>query len=171
MDLEHNVDAVLVQLDDLGLHRGGEAAAAGIGVQDALAVGLDLLGGEDRALAQLHLGVQVGVAELAVAFIGHAVDQRILGHLHDDIAGFPADPNVAEQAGRIKRLQAAVLAVGVVGVTGLQQHVAADRVGLDPLVAAHLDALHRAFRRGWACGWQLARALLGGSLRRQQGRR
>ena len=41
VDLEHEIDAVLVELDDLGLDRGGEAAAAAIEVEDALDVGLD----------------------------------------------------------------------------------------------------------------------------------
>jgi hypothetical protein len=38
VDLEHDIDAVLAQLDHLRLHRGAEPAALGVGVQDLLPV-------------------------------------------------------------------------------------------------------------------------------------
>ena len=41
VDLEHEIHAVLLELDDLGLDGGGEAALAAIDVEDALHVGLD----------------------------------------------------------------------------------------------------------------------------------
>ena len=40
VDLEHHVDAVLVEPDDLRLDGRGEAAALGVEVEDALPVGL-----------------------------------------------------------------------------------------------------------------------------------
>ena len=50
-DLEHEVHAVAVQLDDLGLHRGGEPALPAIDVEDALHVGLRAGAGEHASAA------------------------------------------------------------------------------------------------------------------------
>ena len=40
VDLEHEVHAILLELDDLGLDGGREAALAAVDVEDALHVGL-----------------------------------------------------------------------------------------------------------------------------------
>ena len=52
-----------------------------------------------------------------------------------------------EQAGGEQAFQAAVDAVGVERVAGLDQHVGEDRVLLDALVALDPDGRDRAFRR------------------------
>ena len=52
-DLEGDVDAVLRQLDDLGLDGRREAAVAVIDLQQALHVGLDAAAGEHHARTQL----------------------------------------------------------------------------------------------------------------------
>ena len=146
LDLVDHVDAVLVLLDQLRLDAGGEAAAAGIEFLDALAVGLHRLRREDRAAAHLHLAAQHVVGDLAVALEGHPIDDRVLLHLDDHAAALAADLHVAEQAGGEQRLQAAVEPVGIEGVARLQQHVGADGIGLDPLVAADVDRLNGALR-------------------------
>ena len=55
-DLEDDVDAVLVELDDLGLDRGGEAALAAIELDDPGDVGAGLGAGEDLPRREPDLG-------------------------------------------------------------------------------------------------------------------
>ncbi len=55
VDLEHQVDALLRQLDHLGRHGRRNAARAAIQLDDALDVGLHLGAGEDAARAHGHL--------------------------------------------------------------------------------------------------------------------
>ena len=55
VDLEHHVDAVLAEPDDLGLHRRGVVAAPWHRVEDALPVRLRQRRREHRARAQLQL--------------------------------------------------------------------------------------------------------------------
>ena len=58
VDLKHQIDAVLVELDDLGLDGGGEAAVAAVKVDDALDVVLDAGAGVDDARPELQFGRQ-----------------------------------------------------------------------------------------------------------------
>ena len=83
VDLEDDVDAVLVEADDLRLDASHRSGRAGIEIQDALPVGLRQRRGEDGARAQLQLGPQLLVGDLVVALEGDPVDDRVLDHLHD----------------------------------------------------------------------------------------
>ena len=56
VDLEHDVDAVLVELDDLGLDARREAALPAIQLEDPLDVGAGRGAGEDLARRKLDLG-------------------------------------------------------------------------------------------------------------------
>jgi hypothetical protein len=64
VDLEDQIDAVLRQLDDLGLDRRGEPFVTPIEVEDALHIGLHPGAGVDDARAQLDFAVKVLVTEL-----------------------------------------------------------------------------------------------------------
>src|SRR5262249_30059749 len=55
IDLEHQIDPVLCELDHLGINRRGEAAVAPIEIKDALHIPLHLGSGEDRARLELYL--------------------------------------------------------------------------------------------------------------------
>ena len=55
VDFEHDVDAVLVELDDLGLDARGEAALAAIKLEDPVDVGARGRAGEDLARRELDL--------------------------------------------------------------------------------------------------------------------
>ena len=56
VDFEHDVDAVLVELDDLRLDARGEAALAAIELEDPVDVGANRRAGEDLARRELDLG-------------------------------------------------------------------------------------------------------------------
>ena len=87
VDLEHDIDAVLVELDDLGLDAGGEAALAAIQLEDPVDVGADRGAGEDLARRKLDLGQDLVVLEALVALEDDAVDDRVFADRDDQVAG------------------------------------------------------------------------------------
>ena len=105
-DFEHQVDAVLVELDDLGLDRGGEAPAALVQFDDPVDVAANLGAGEDLARGKPDLGLDLVVLDALVAFKDDAVDDRIFLDLDDQLAGVGAgDDDVGEQLGRVEILE------------------------------------------------------------------
>jgi hypothetical protein len=84
VDLEDDVDAILLERDDLGFDGGGEAAVAPVEIKDALDVALHLGARIDDARLQLHFLLQRIVAELVIALEGDAVDDRILDDPDDE---------------------------------------------------------------------------------------
>ena len=155
-DLEHQVDAVLLQLDDLRLDGGGEAAVAAIQFEDALDVVLDLGAGVDHARPQLRLGLHLLVLEALVTLEGDAVDDGVLDDPHDQIGSVPADGDVGEQAGVEQGLQRLVHALGVVDVALGDGHVGLDSLDLDALRPLDDDLAYasRFLREGRQCGGQ-----------------
>ena len=118
-DLEHQVDAVLVELDDLGFDRGGEAALALVQFDDPVDVGADLRTGEDLARGKPDLGLDLVVLDPLVALQHDAVDDRIFAHLDDDRAGVGAEElDVGEQFGRVEILQRRIERLGGIGLAG-----------------------------------------------------
>ena len=87
VDLEHDVDAVLVELDDLGLDARGEAALAAIQLEDPVDVGARRRAGEDLPRRELDLRRDLVVLEALVALEDDAVDDRIFAHVDDQVAG------------------------------------------------------------------------------------
>ena len=83
VDLEHDIHAIVVELDDLGLDGGGKPALAAVDVEDALHVRLRLGTREDRARLELHLVDQRRLVDLPVALESHLVDDRVLDHRDD----------------------------------------------------------------------------------------
>ena len=81
IDLEDDVDPVLVELDDLGLDLGGEAALAAIELDDPGDVGARLGAGEDLPRREPDLRADLVVLDALVALEDDAVDHRILAHL------------------------------------------------------------------------------------------
>ena len=150
VDLEDEVDAALVELDDLGVDRRVVAAAAAIDGQDAFDVGLHARAREDLARLRLHLVAQLVVLDLAVTLEGDAVDDRVLGDLHDQGRALHVDHDVGEKAGREQRLQRAVGRRRIVGLAFLELEIGADRLGFGADVALDLDGGDRSTR--WCAG-------------------
>jgi len=139
VDLEHEIDTVLLERDDLRIDRGGKAAVAAVDVEDAFDVALHLGARVDDARLELNLGVERLVAELVVALEGDAVDDRVLHHPDDEHVAFAAQRDVGKKPGGEQALQRAVDAIGVEWVARLDQHVGAHRLGLDALRALDAD--------------------------------
>src|SRR6185295_6721261 len=117
VDLEHHVDAVLVELDDLRLDAGGIAALAAVELDDPGDIGAGPRAGEDLARRQPDFRRDLVVLDAAVALEDDAVDDRILADLDDEVAGVGAgDDDVGEQFGHVevpKRLVEPLLVVGL----------------------------------------------------------
>ena len=114
-DFEHEVDAILLELDDLRLDAGGKEALPAIDVENALHVGLGLGAREHRSRLELDLAGQRRRIDLAVAFEGDLVDDRVFLDRHDDGRTLVVDRNVGEEAGRKQRLDRGVDFGGTVG--------------------------------------------------------
>ena len=103
VDLEHHVDAILVELDDLRLDAGGVAALAAVELDDPGDVGA---GACERVKiwrgASLISGVILSSLMRSIALENDAVDDRILADLDHQIAGIGAgDGDVGEQIGGV----------------------------------------------------------------------
>ena len=185
-NLEHEVDAVLAQLDRLRLDGGGEPALTLVEFDDAGDVRADLRTREDLARGKLDFGNDLVVLEALVTFQNDAVDHRVLDHVDHHVAIFVRDRIAFEKLGRCKILERLVSRGGGVDVAGAHPHVAEDRIGLEPLDAANRDradavalrigrsVLPRIVRRRGGVGRLLRHCRLGQSCERgarQQGER
>ncbi len=163
INLEHHVDPVLVELDDLGLDPRREAALPAIQFENSLDVRADRRAGEDLTRGKLDLGQDLVVLEPLVPLEDDAVDDRILADLDDEVAGArPGDRHVREQLGRVEILERLVERPGGVGLARGEIGIGADRLRLEPLVAAHRDRADRTRRRSGCFG--RGRRRLGGGL-------
>src|SRR5262249_55013255 len=111
VDLEHEINAVVGQLDDLGIDANIVAAGSSIDFENALNVGLDDGARECAARLRLDLLGELIVLEPAIAFESNAVDHRRFDDRHDDLAAGAPDLHVLEQAG---------IDQGLVGVVDLE---------------------------------------------------
>src|SRR5262249_26568407 len=98
VDLEHEVYAIVLKLDDLGIDRRGKPSLAAIKIENALNVGLDTRPGVDRALLELHLALERRLVDLVVALERDNVDDRIFDDGHNRGSTLTLDTNVGEQA-------------------------------------------------------------------------
>ena len=96
VDLEHQIDAVVRQLDDLRLDGHVEAAAAVIDFDDALHVGLHGRLRQRAARLRLHFGFELLVLGLLVAFEGDPVDHRVFDHRDHQPAAGTIDADVGK---------------------------------------------------------------------------
>ena len=118
VDLEHEVDPVLVELDDLGLDLGRVAAVAAVELEDAADGVLHARAGVDHARPELDLGLETSVVEPLVALEGDAVDDRVLDHPDDQDVALALDRDVVEQAGGEQALERVVDPLRVERVAG-----------------------------------------------------
>ena len=115
-DLEDHVDAVVVEINDLGVHLGCVHALAAVEGQNALDVSLHTRARINSARLELDFGCQSVVLDLLVPLKGHAAHDGILHHDDDDGRPLPPDADILKQAGGEQGLQGLVDFGGVVGV-------------------------------------------------------
>src|SRR4029079_12718448 len=140
IDLEHHVDAVIVEIDDLGFHLRGIKALAPVEVEDALDVGLHPGSRIDRAGLELDLRRQGVVLDLFVALEGHAIDDRVFDQGDDEGRPLFAHADVLEQTCGKQGLQRIVDFGGIVRVTRGEGQVGTNRLRLDALIAFDANA-------------------------------
>ena len=140
VDLEHDVNPVLAQIHDLRRHLGVVTADAVVGFLDRLDVGVQHILRERPARLELHGGGKLGVLELLVALEKNLVDDRIFVDLDDQRRARLVDADVGKQPGREQPLHGLV-DVGVrKRLAGRDVEIAANRLGIDPLIALNFDA-------------------------------
>jgi hypothetical protein len=96
IDLEHQIDAVVRPIDDLGHHRNVETAVALINLENALHVGLDRGARQCTTVLGLDFLQQLLVLEPMIAFKGNLVDHRRLDHGDNQLAAGLVDADVLE---------------------------------------------------------------------------
>ena len=139
LDFEHQIDAAVRQLDDLGVDVDVETAGAAVDLDDALHVGLHCRTLQRAALLGLDFKLELLVLDAAVALEGNAVDDRILNQDDANAAARGVDAHVLEEPCTDKRF------VGVIDLQGTKPavrprlEVGAYRAGLDPPVALDHD--------------------------------
>src|SRR6185437_4746340 len=132
-----DVDAVLIELDDLGVDARSETALAAVQVEDPVDVGADGRAGEDLPRRELDLRQDLVLLEALVALEDDAVDDRVLANVDDEIAGLgPGDVRVGEQVGRVKVLERLIERASGVGLARRQVGVGTDGFRLESLVAS-----------------------------------
>ena len=137
MDLEHDIDAVLVELDDLGFDPRCKPALAAIKLEDPVHVGARRGPGEDLPRSFLDLRRDLVVFEALVALKDDAVDDRVFADIDDEIAGFGArDCHVGEELRCVKILERLIERRGGVDLARRKVGIGSDRRRLETLVAA-----------------------------------
>src|SRR5712671_6264942 len=104
VDLEHQIDAAVGQVDDDRIDANVIAAAASIDLDDALDIGLHDWTRKRAALTRLDLKLELVVLDPRIALERDAVDDRILGPPHHDPAARRLNADVLEQPRRQQRL-------------------------------------------------------------------
>src|SRR5262249_38929025 len=137
VDLEDKINAIVRQLDDLGLDADIEAAAAPIDLDEARHIGLHHGPRQRASLLRLDLGLELLVLDLLVALEGNAVDDGIFNDRQDEPAALHARMNVLKQAGGVQRLHALVDLERIEPPARTGTEIRADGVSLHPLVALH----------------------------------
>src|SRR5262249_4126177 len=103
VDLKHDVDAVVVELDDLGVNGSRIPALPAVDVEDSLHIGLGAGAREHRARLELNLGGESLLVDLAIALEYDLIDHRVLDHRDEDACAVALDAYVREQAGGKQR--------------------------------------------------------------------
>ena len=168
VDLENEIDAILLKVDDLRFDPRSEAALALVKLDNALDVRADLGAGKDLARLQLDLRDDLVVLDALVTLQDDAVDDRILSHGDDDIARLgTGDDDVGEKLRRVELLQRGIEGLGRITLARGEICVRTDRVRLETLIAAHRDRTNRAGGlRSWGNGRRRSRRSRGRRSRR-----
>jgi hypothetical protein len=140
IDFEDQVDAVLVELDDLRLDARGESALAAIELEDAIDVGTNGAAGEDLPRRELDLRRDFVVLEALVPLQDDAVDDRVLANVDDEVASLGApDRHVREQLGRVQVLEGLIERRSRVGLARREAGIGTNRFRLEALIPLDRD--------------------------------
>ncbi len=96
-DFEDNVDAVLVQLNQLGLNHCGETTLTLVEFDNARNIGANFRTRINLARCQFDFGFNLVVLDALVAFKDDPVNHRVFPNLNDNCAGIIADGDVSKQ--------------------------------------------------------------------------
>ena len=140
VDLEHDVGAVVAERRHDRLDGRLAPALAGVVVDDALDVALQLGVGENAARLGLQELEEDVVLDLLVAADNDRVDDRVLDHGHNEPAAADRNAHVGEQPGAVEGLDRLVDLAAAERLPGLDQHVVADRLRIDARIAGDDDA-------------------------------
>ncbi len=142
IDLEHDVDAVLLQLNQLRRDRRRNPARQPVQLNQLADIFLDTGAGIDAARTDRDLLAQLGLGDRAVPLEHHLVDDRVFDDIDDQVAVLGhAQLNVGEQACAVQRTHSDVEHDRIDRVARLDRQIGQDRGLIDPLVAAHHDAV------------------------------
>src|SRR5262249_49536153 len=94
VDLKDEIDAVVRELDDLGLDLHVETAAAAVDLDDARRVGLHNRTRQRPALLGLDFAFQLFILDLLIALKRNAVDHRIFDHADDQASALNRRPDI-----------------------------------------------------------------------------
>ena len=136
VDLEHEVDAVVRQFDDLRLDADVETAVAAVDFDDALHVGLHQSG---ATACRAAFDCTSLTSWSSLIFLLPSKATRLITGFSTTVtirrAAGLVDAHVLEQAGGVERLQRLVDLVGVEPLARAGAEIGADGVGFDPAVA------------------------------------
>src|SRR5262249_55002152 len=135
VDLEHQIDAAVGQVDDDRIDADVIAAAASIDLDDALDIGLNHRPRKRAPLARLNLKLELIVLDPGIPFKRDAIDDRIFSHPHDDAAAHGLNANVLEQPRRQQRLVGFVDLEGPNSPVRSRLEIGTNGVGLDSPIA------------------------------------
>ena len=97
---EHQIDAILIQNHDLGLHTGRIASSTTIKLQDAIHVRLDTCPRIDGPGLDLNFVGKLIAFELFIALESDFVNDRILSNQHDKDVTVATEGDIRKQSGR-----------------------------------------------------------------------
>ncbi len=170
IDFEDDIDAVLIELNQLGLDRCSKATLALVQLDDTGHVGAHLRTRIDLPRRELDFRLNLVVLQPLVPFQDDTVDDRVFAHFDGDIAVHVADADIGKQFGCVQVFQSLVGGGLCPGLARSQADVGTHGIRLEPLGASYRNRLNR-FRRH--CGLRSVgrRRLRKGRRRRQHSRR
>ncbi|MNE13028.1 hypothetical protein D3C80_1058540 [compost metagenome] len=143
VDLEDDIDAILIQLHQLGRHGGRDAARQAVQFNDLANVFLNAGAGIDAARLDRDFVLKLLLGERLVTLERDLIDNRVFRDLDDQVpVRLDAQLHVREQARARQRANRDVDRRRVDGVARLDRQIGQDRGLIDALIAAHHDPIH-----------------------------
>ena len=139
LDLEHQIDTVVRQFDDLRIDRHVEAAAAVIDLNDPLHIGLHHRFRQGAARLRLNFGLKLFVLGFFVTLEGDAIDHRVFDHADYQAPVLVTEAHVLEQASGVERVDGVVDLRGANLAARASLEIGPNRFGFDAAVALHDD--------------------------------
>ena len=139
VDLEHQVNAVLRQPNDLRLDTCGKQSGTAVDRDDPLHIGLHTGAREHGARPQLHFLQEILVLDLAVALEIDAIDDRIFFDLDHQCVAAAEDLHIREQPGPEQGFERSVDLHRIERIANRNLHIGSYGLRLDPLIAFNGD--------------------------------